>query len=115
MKNRNYKKILAIVIASSAIVTTAVSVPVISKIQSAKADTETTTTQQSTTSSDGNTQNQPPQMQTGSDGTMTPPEKPDGDSSNSQTPPEKPDGDNSNGGPGGNGQEAPGPSQATAM
>ena len=54
-------------------------------------------------------------MQTGSDGTMTPPEKPDGDSSNSQTPPEKPDGDNSNGGPGGNGQGGPGLSQATAM
>jgi hypothetical protein len=108
MKNRNYKKILAIVIASTAIVTTAVSVPVVSKIQSANADTETTTTQ-STTSSDGNTQGQPPQMQTGSDGTMTPPEKPDGDSSNSQTPPEKPDGDSSNnqGGPS-NGQGGPG-------
>ncbi|MGN0241490.1 MAG: hypothetical protein ACI4CS_07370 [Candidatus Weimeria sp.] len=106
MKNRNYKRILAIVIASAAIVTTAVSVPVVSKIQSANADTETTATQ-STTGSDGSTQGQPPQMQTGSDGSTTPPQKPDGDSSDSQTPPEKPDGSSSDGqsGPGGNGQQ----------
>ncbi|MDD6551614.1 MAG: hypothetical protein PUF16_07515 [Lachnospiraceae bacterium] len=85
MKNRNYKKILAVVIASAAVATTAAGVPAVSKVMSAKADSETaTSTSQSTDSSDNKSQNsdnkQPPQM---SDG---------------QTPPDKPGEDNSNGG-----------------
>lgn len=119
MKNRNYKKILAVVIASAAIATTAASVPAISKLQSAKADSEETTAtseDKSTASSDGKTQKndgkQPPQMGNGE----TPPDKPEGDTSgpgNGETPPDKPNGDTDSNG-GGQGQQ-PGGGNSTSV
>lgn len=107
MKNKKFRKTLAIVIASAAAAVTVVAVPVASRYTSAQADTETTTTSGQTMSGSQEKGQQPPQN---SDGSTTPPEKPSGDDSNGGpggnggTPPEKPSGDSSNGQqPGGNG------------
>lgn len=107
MKNRKFRKTLAIVIASAAVAVTAVGVPIATKQLSAKADTETTTNSSSAETSKDSSQ----KSQQGPGNGQTPPDKPDGDTSgpgDGQTPPDKPDGDSGNGQQPGGGNGGPG-------
>lgn len=98
MKNRNYKKTLAIVVASAAVATAVAGLPVISKVQAAKADSETSAEKKNTDSSEktsGSSSGKP-----SDNGDHEPPQSGDG-----QTPPDKP-GDDKNGNGGGPGGQS---------